>query len=76
MTFSERLANARKENGFTQSDVAEKLKVSFQAVSLWERGETTPEIDKLVDIASLYQVSLDWLLTGKVEERVLFDFQD
>ncbi len=76
MTFSERLANARKEKGFTQSDVAEKLNVSFQAVSLWERGETTPEIDKLADIASLYQVSLDWLLTGKREERVLLDFQD
>lgn len=76
MTFSERLEKARKEKGFTQSDVAEKLNVSFQAVSLWERGETTPEIDKLVDIASLYQVSIDWLLTGKTEERVLLDFQD
>ncbi len=65
-----------REKGFMQSDVAEKLNVSFQTVSLWERGETTPETDKLVDIASLYQVSLDWLLTGKVEERVLFDFQD
>ena len=70
MTFSERLVKARKENGFTQSDVAEKLNVSFQAVSLWERGETTPEIDKLVAIVSLYQVSLDLLLTGKKEERV------
>lgn len=76
MTFSERLAKARKDKGFTQSDVAEKINVSFQAVSLWERGETTPEIDKLVDIASLYQVSVDWLLTGKTEERVLLDFQD
>ena len=76
MTFSERLAKARKEKGFTQSDEAEKLNVSFQAVSLWERGETTPEIDKLVDIASLYQVSIDWLLTGKTEERVLLDFKD
>lgn len=76
MTFSQRLAKVRKDNGFTQSDVAEKLNVSFQAVSLWERGETTPEIDKLIDIASLYQVSLDWLLTGKTEERVLFDFHD
>ena len=76
MTFSERLAKARKEKGFTQSDVAEKLNVSFQAFSLWERGETTPEIDKLVDIASLYQVSIDWLLTGKTEERVLLDFKD
>lgn len=76
MTFSKRLSNARKERGLTQSNVAEKLDVSFQAVSSWERGETTPEINKLEDIASLYQVSLDWLLTGKTEARVLFDFQD
>lgn len=76
MTFSERLTSARKAKGFTQSDVAEKLNVSFQAVSLWERGETTPEMDKLIDIAALYRVSLDWLLTGKREERVLLDFQD
>ena len=76
MTFSERLVKIRKEKGFTQSDVAEKMNISFQAVSLWERGETIPEIDKLVDIAALYQVSLDWLLTGKAEERVLVDFQD
>ena len=69
MTFSERLAKARKEKGFTQSDVAEKLNVSFQAVSLWERGENTPEIDKLVDIASLYQVSTARI--GNVLLRVL-----
>lgn len=60
----------------TQSDVAERLGVSFQAVSLWERGETTPEIDKLEDLAKLYQISLDWLLTGKQEERVYVDFQE
>lgn len=76
MTFAKRLAIARKEQGMTQSDVAEKLNVSFQAVSLWERGETAPDIDKLADISSLYQVSLDWLLTGKREESVQIDFQD
>ena len=42
MIFSERLVKARKDKGFTQSDVAEKLNVSFQAVSLWERGENIP----------------------------------
>lgn len=76
MTFAERLAAARKNKGMTQSDVAERLGVSFQAVSLWERGETTPEIDKLEDLAKLYQISLDWLLTGKQEERVYVDFQE
>ena len=76
MTFAKRLASARKAKGVTQSDVAEKLHVSFQAVSLWERGETTPEFDKLADIGVLYDVSLDWLLTGKQEDRVLDAFQD
>ena len=76
MEFSERLAASRKEKGLTQSDVAEKLNVSFQAVSLWERGETAPDIDKLADIASILSVSLDWLLTGKREENPFIDFQD
>ena len=76
MTFAERLAMARKEKGFTQSDVASKLKVSFQAVSLWERGETTPELDKITELAKLYQVSLDWLFVGKEDERISDDFQE
>lgn len=76
MTFAERLTGARKSKGLTQSEVAEKLNVSFQAVSLWERGETAPETDKLADIASLYQVSIDWLLTGSENKSVTPDFKD
>lgn len=76
MNFSERLAKARKAKGFTQSNVAEKLNVSFQAVSQWETGGTMPETEKLIDLAEIYQVSLDWLLTGKTQESVLLDFQD
>lgn len=76
MNFSDRLAAARKENGLTQKDVAEKLNVSFQAVSQWERGETTPDIDKLADIACVLSVSLDWLLAGKKAENVFIDFQE
>ncbi len=76
MEFSERLAMARKNKKMTQGDVAEKLAISFQAVSLWERGETLPELEKLSELAELYQVSLDWLLTGKIEEKVYPDFQD
>lgn len=76
MTFANRMVEARKKLGLTQSEVAERLNVSFQAVSLWERGESAPEISKLADIADLYQISLAWLLTGKKEERVSIDFQD
>lgn len=76
MSFSERLVTLRKANGYTQSDIAEKLDVSFQAVSLWERGETNPEIDKLIAMAELYGVSIDWLLTGKMKEKTMTTFQD
>ena len=76
MTLAERLAASRKAGGYTQSEIAEKLGVSFQAVSLWERGETTPELDKLVELASLFGVSLDWLIAGRQEERILPEFEE
>ena len=76
MTLAERLAASRKAGGYTQSEIAEKLGVSFQAVSLWERGETTPELDKLVELASLFGVSLDWLIAGRHEERILPEFEE
>ena len=74
--FSERLSAARKLCKLTQSEVAEKLNVSFQAVSLWERGETSPDISKLPEIASLYQVTTDWLLTGAEKDPLILDLQD
>jgi len=76
MKLSQQLVAARNKLNLTQSDVAEKLGISFQAVSLWERGETLPELDKLVALAEIYQVSTDWLLTGKTEEKIYMDFQD
>lgn len=60
----------------TQNEVAEKLGVSFQAVSLWERGETTPGIEKLPDIAELFNVTIDWLLMGVDETSMLIDFEE
>lgn len=72
--FSQRLQTARKKLKLTQSEVAEKLNVSFQAVSLWERGETTPEVEKLMEIADLYGVTIDWLLRGKADAIAEVDF--
>ena len=71
--FAERLISARKKKGFTQSIVAEKLQVSFQAVSLWERGETFPETAKLSELAELLEVSIDWLLTGQEGVESFFE---
>ena len=52
--LSKKLKELRKAAGLTQAQVALQLNVSFQAVSLWERGETAPDIDKLTELAKLY----------------------
>lgn len=64
-TLATRLVKARSKAGMTQGAVAEKLEVTAQAVSLWERGENAPDISKLPELAKLYGVSTDWLLEGK-----------
>lgn len=69
MTFSEKLFGLRKQSGMTQSDLAEKLNVSRQTVSRWEMGTAKPEIDTLIAISDLFDVSLDYLLRDKAEER-------
>ncbi len=60
-----RLAKFRRNANMTQMEVAEKLGISFQAVSYWERGKTMPDITNLVEIANLYDVSLDDILNIK-----------
>lgn len=61
----------RQEKNWTQSEVAEKLNYSDKAVSKWENGDAIPPIDVLKDIADLYEVSLDYLVTG--EENASYD---
>lgn len=63
--FANRLAELRKEKGLSQEDLAEKLGVSRQAVSKWERGEATPDSDNLIALSSIYGVSLDELVHQK-----------
>lgn len=71
-SFANRMVEARKAYRLTQNMVAERLEVSAQAVSSWERGETMPDIMKLPEIAEMYGVTVDWLLSEKgVEEEIL-----
>ncbi|HPD88718.1 MAG TPA: helix-turn-helix transcriptional regulator [Oscillospiraceae bacterium] len=68
MEFYEKLKNIRKKNGMSQEDLADQLGVSRQAVSKWENGQGFPETEKLMQISSLFNVSLDYLLKEEHEE--------
>ena len=69
MAFQEKLFGLRKQAGMTQSDLGEKLNVSRQTVSRWELGTAKPEIDTLIAISDLFDVSLDYLLRDKSDEE-------
>ena len=60
--IANRLQKLRKENGYSQEELADKLGISRQAVSKWERAESSPDTDNLIILARLYNMSLDELL--------------
>ena len=60
--IADRLVELRKKNGLSQEQLADKLGLSRQAVSKWERAEASPDTDNLICLAKLYGVSLDDLL--------------
>lgn len=67
MEFGERIKDQRKEHGWTQADVAKKLFVTRQAVSNWEKGKTYPDLNTLVQISDVFQISVDSLLKEDAE---------
>lgn len=64
-----KLADLRKRSGYSQEALAEKMGVSRQAVSKWERGDSTPDTDTLIELARLYSVSLDALVGNAQNEE-------
>jgi len=58
------IACLRKQKGLTQNDLGERLGISFQAVSKWERGETLPDTALLPDLANALETSVDHILAG------------
>ena len=62
LQIANHLVELRRANGYSQEDLAARLGVSRQAVSKWERAESSPDTDNLIALAQLYHVSLDALL--------------
>ena len=59
----------RKQSGFSQEDIAEKLGVSRQAVAKWEKGESLPDIESCMALADIYGTTVDTLIRNIKEEE-------
>lgn len=70
MRFGEKLYSLRKQRGMTQMELAEKLDISRQAVSRWERGTAEPSTENLVSIGKLFDVSVDALMNENVQLQI------
>lgn len=69
MTLGSSLFQARKKQGLSQEDVAEKLGVSRQTVSKWETDETVPDLRQAKKMAALYHLSLDELIQSDLDKE-------
>ena len=67
MILADKIINERKKNGWSQEYLAEQLGVSRQAVSKWEGAQAIPDLNKIIAMANLFEVSTDYLLKDELE---------
>lgn len=69
MNFNQKIAQLRNDNNWLQEELAEKLNVSRQSISKWESRQTKPDLDKIVALSDIFDVSTDYLLKDDAEEE-------
>ncbi len=70
MILADKIIRLRKKNGWSQEELAEKMNVSRQAVSKWEAAQTTPDLEKVLALGTLFGVTTDYLLKDELEDEV------
>ena len=70
MEFHNKLYNLRKQKGLSQEELANRLNVSRQTISKWEVGDSTPDMEKLIAISDMFEMSLDELVMDKVPTKI------
>lgn len=75
-TIGTRIANLRSRYSYSQEYVAEKLGVSRQAVSKWEQNQSSPDTNNLIALSQLFNVSVEYLAIGKIQEQKAEKQQD
>lgn len=76
MILAEKIMMLRKQNGWSQEDLAEQLSVSRQSVSKWESGASIPDLDKIIKLSTIFGVSTDYLLKDDLEEIAFAEYAD
>lgn len=71
MSIGKRIADLRNKLGLTQQELADRLYVTDKAVSKWEREGGEPNLQALIEMSKIFEVSLDYLLTGVDKEKVI-----
>ena len=64
MIFADKLVDLRKKSGWSQEELADRIGVSRQAVSKWESEQATPDLEKVVIMSDIFEVTTDYLLKG------------
>ena len=67
MDLGKRIFELRKEKNLSQGELAEMLDVSRQSISKWETNASIPELDKLLKMSEIFEISLDCLIKGNTE---------
>ena len=73
--ISKYLQLLRTSNNYTQDDLAEKLGISRQAVSKWETGMTIPDLEVLLKISKIYDITINDILEPKIQPQRITDFE-
>lgn len=68
MKFEEKLMTLRKAKGWSQEDLSHQIGVSRQTISKWESSQTTPEMNKLIELSKIFEISVDELINDVKEE--------
>lgn len=68
MILADKIIQLRKREGMSQEELAEKMNVSRQAVSKWESAQSLPDIDKILQLSQMFDVTTDYLLKDEIEE--------
>lgn len=75
MNFAEHLMTLRKQRGWSQEELGDQIGVTRQTVSKWEMGQSTPELEKLIELSKLFHISIDRLVGLEEEEGAVSSYR-